>query len=95
MSTICAAVDFFIDPKSKVTGQTVENCGERNVIRRRPEYLDDHARKNMNEFSTSSSHMSRFRLADNRLTLKEIRRAGPVEVINRTLSVEDLGLEVV
>ncbi|GAA5947690.1 hypothetical protein JCM3765_001036 [Sporobolomyces pararoseus] len=49
MSTILAAVDFFLE--SEVTGQMVENCGERNVIRKVPEYLDDHAQANMNEFS--------------------------------------------
>ncbi|GAA6005429.1 hypothetical protein JCM11491_003639 [Sporobolomyces phaffii] len=70
MSTIIAAVDFFVDPKSKVTGQMVENCGTKNVIRKRAEYLNDDAQANMNEFS-------------------------PVDVINRTLNVQDLGLEVV
>ncbi|GAA5881325.1 hypothetical protein JCM16303_000130 [Sporobolomyces ruberrimus] len=70
MSTILSAVDFFLDPKSKVTGQMVENCGEKNVLRKRPDYLDAHAQANMNEFS-------------------------PVDVIRRTLNVDDLGLEVV
>ena len=40
MTTILTAVDFFIDPKSKVTGQMVENCGTKNVVRKIPEYLD-------------------------------------------------------
>ncbi|GAA5935810.1 uncharacterized protein JCM15063_001811 [Sporobolomyces koalae] len=70
MSTVLAAVDFFIDPQSRVTGQMVENCGEKNVIRKCPGYLDAHAQANMNEFS-------------------------PVEVIQRSLSVEGLAFDVV
>ncbi|GAA5898059.1 SDR family NAD(P)-dependent oxidoreductase [Sporobolomyces salmoneus] len=70
MSTVLSAVDFFINPDSKVTGQMVENCGEKNVIRKRPEYLDSAAEANMNEFS-------------------------PVEVIRRTMNVEDIGLDAI
>jgi len=50
MLTITKAVDMFIDPSSKLTGQMIENCVERNVIRPRPPYMDAKARANMDEF---------------------------------------------
>jgi len=55
MSTVVAAVDVFIKPESQITGQIIENCGQRNVIRRHADYLDDKAQANMNEFSMSST----------------------------------------
>ncbi|GAA5858891.1 hypothetical protein JCM5353_002747, partial [Sporobolomyces roseus] len=69
MSTVVAAVDVFIKPESQITGQIIENCGQRNVIRRHPDYLDDKAQANMNEFS-------------------------PVDVIRRTLNVDNVRIDV-
>ncbi|GAA5913237.1 hypothetical protein JCM5296_006861 [Sporobolomyces johnsonii] len=53
MKTVTDAVDVFINPTSKVTGQIIENCGTRNAFRAIPGYMDDNARKNMNEFHSS------------------------------------------
>ncbi|GAA5851891.1 hypothetical protein JCM8547_000089 [Rhodosporidiobolus lusitaniae] len=50
MRTVLDAVDVFLNPKSKVTGQIIENCGLKNVFRAIPSYLDEAARKNMSEF---------------------------------------------
>ncbi|GAA6016638.1 hypothetical protein JCM10207_000130 [Rhodosporidiobolus poonsookiae] len=50
MKTVTDAVALFIDPKCKVTGQIVENCGLKNVFRAVPSYLDTAARLNMSEF---------------------------------------------
>ncbi|BGP20880.1 hypothetical protein JCM10213_003378 [Rhodosporidiobolus nylandii] len=50
MRTVLDAVDVFIKPASKVTGQIIENCGLKNVFRAVPSYLDDAAMKNMSEF---------------------------------------------
>ncbi|BGP52291.1 hypothetical protein JCM10450v2_008262 [Rhodotorula kratochvilovae] len=50
MKTVTDAVDVFIRPESKVTGQIIENCGLKNVFRAIPSYLDEAARANMNEF---------------------------------------------
>ncbi|GAA6042714.1 hypothetical protein JCM8097_005541 [Rhodosporidiobolus ruineniae] len=53
MKTVLDAVDVFIRPESKVTGQIIENCGLKNVFRAIPTYLDGAARANMNEFHPS------------------------------------------
>ncbi|KPV72865.1 uncharacterized protein RHOBADRAFT_55537 [Rhodotorula graminis WP1] len=50
MRTVTDAVDVFLDPKSQVTGQIIENCGTKNVFRSVPTYMDGAARANMNEF---------------------------------------------
>ncbi|BGO96209.1 hypothetical protein NBRC10512_002149 [Rhodotorula toruloides] len=70
MKTVTNAVDVFINPKSRVTGQIIENCGLKNVFRAIPTYMDEAARLNMNEFH-------------------------PSDQIDRALSVEGAGLEVV
>lgn len=36
MKTVTDGVDIFLDPKSKVTGQIIENCAERCVFRAIP-----------------------------------------------------------
>lgn len=127
MSTVLAAVDFFIHPDSKVTGQMVENCGEKNVIRKRPEYLDAHAQAVRSLLLSSHgaslerpTEMGRLILLIS-VCLAEHERiqcaaaqpslsrewqqhetdacslhlAGPVDVIRRTLNVENLALDVV
>ncbi|GAA5993531.1 hypothetical protein JCM11641_001944 [Rhodosporidiobolus odoratus] len=53
MKTVTDGVDVFINPKSKVTGQIIENCGLKNVFRAIPSYLDKAARANMNEFHSA------------------------------------------
>ncbi|GAA6002011.1 uncharacterized protein JCM10292_001796 [Rhodotorula paludigena] len=53
MKTVTDGVDVFINPKSKVTGQIIENCGLKNVFRSIPSYMDAAARANMNEFHPS------------------------------------------
>ncbi|TNY22245.1 hypothetical protein DMC30DRAFT_415250 [Rhodotorula diobovata] len=50
MKTVTDAVDVFLAPQSRVTGQIIENCGLKNVFRAVPQYLDASARANMNEF---------------------------------------------
>lgn len=51
MKTVLDGVDIFINPKSKVTGHIIENCAEKCVFRAVPVYMDESAKKNMNEFS--------------------------------------------
>ncbi|CEQ40810.1 SPOSA6832_02467, partial [Sporobolomyces salmonicolor] len=38
---------------ASIAGQIIENCGTRNAFRAIPGYMDDNARKNMNEFHSS------------------------------------------
>ncbi|GAA5909598.1 hypothetical protein JCM6882_003469 [Rhodosporidiobolus microsporus] len=55
MKTVLDGIDVFIKPESKITGQIIENCGLKNVFRAVPTYLDEAARKNMNEFHDSDA----------------------------------------
>lgn len=51
MTTVQRCVEMLIKPECTLTGQIVENCGERNVLRAIPPYLDSVARRNMGEFA--------------------------------------------
>ncbi|KAK4701829.1 hypothetical protein P7C70_g4399, partial [Phenoliferia sp. Uapishka_3] len=50
MSTVTNACDVFLAPGSKVTGQIIESCGEKNVFRAIPGHMDDKVKANMDLF---------------------------------------------
>lgn len=51
MQTITDGVDIFLSARSRITGHIIENCGDKCVFRAVPAYMDESARKNMDEFS--------------------------------------------
>ena len=49
-STITTCIDTLLDPKSRQTGQMIENVGNQNVVRPVPDYLTGVVEKNLDEF---------------------------------------------